>query len=297
MRKIISSKSNENNFLHIFNYAMKSTFAITFLFLSLNLKAQTFLNNREKFVKELKNLISSAATVKDMNFINKQLEPMLLETKDFPDNYFEKMVETCNFMEVKKLKFYPETFNYVFSVYSFIKAKQSSASYSAWHSSVDKMLDAKNVNKFKDFIDFSAGFFSESKLIESSNFKWFYKGGTYTFSYTDKPFIKFEGGKLLCVVESEGKDRVTNPYIDSIVVSGSQGTFYPIAKDWEGKGGVINWQKVGLPKDKTFASLKSYTINMKSPNLNADTAILTTPYFEKPIIGQLKERAFNIHLL
>lgn len=294
MRKIISSKSNENNFLHIFNYAMKSTFAITFLFLSLNLKAQTFLNNREKFVKELKNLISSAATAKDMNFINKQLEPMLLETKDFPDNYFEKMVETCNFMEVKKLKFYPETFNYVFSVYSFIKAKQSSASYSAWHSSVDKMLDAKNVNKFKDFIDFSAGFFSESKLIESSNFKWFYKGGTYTFSYTDKPFIKFEGGKLLCVVESEGKDRVTNPYIDSIVVSGSQGTFYPIAKDWEGKGGVINWQKVGLPKDKTFASLKSYTINMKSPNLNADTAILTTPYFEKPIIGQLKERAFNI---
>ncbi len=294
MRKIISPKGNKNKSFKILNHAMKSIFAVTFLFFSINLNAQTFPNNREKFVKELKNLISSAATAKDMSFINKQLEPMLLETKDFPDNYFEKMVETCNLMEVKKQKFYPETFNYVFSVYSFIKAKQSSASYSAWHSSVDKMLDAKNVSKFKDFIDFSAGFFSESKLTESSNFKWFYKGGTYTFSYTDKPFIKFEGGKLMCLVDSEGKDRATNPFIDSIVVRGCEGTFYPIAKDWEGKGGVINWQKVGLPKDKTFASLKSYSINMKSSNLNVDTVIFTTPFFEKPIVGQLKERAFNI---
>ena len=264
------------------------------LFISSYNFAQTFPNNREKFVKEFKSLLSGAATPKDMSFINKQLEPMLLETKDFPDNYFERMVETCNLMEVKKLKYYPETFNYVFSVYSFIKAKQSSASYTAWHSSVDKMLDAKNISKFRDFIDFSAGFFSESKLTESSNFKWFYKGGTYTFNYSDKPFIKFEGGKLMCAVDNEGKDRTANPYIDSIVVRGCEGTFYPIAKDWEGKGGVINWQKVGLPKDKTFASLNSYSINMKSSNLNVDTVTLTTPYFEKPIVGQLKERAFNI---
>ena len=127
MRKIISPKGNKNKSFKILNHAMKSIFAVTFLFFSINLNAQTFPNNREKFVKELKNLISSAATAKDMSFINKQLEPMLLETKDFPDNYFEKMVETCNLMEVKKQKFYPETFNYVFSVYSFIKAKQSSA--------------------------------------------------------------------------------------------------------------------------------------------------------------------------
>ncbi len=294
MRTIITSKNNENPFLNLLNYCVKAIFAGTFLFFSLNLSAQTFPNNREKFVKEFKNLISSAATAKDMNFLNKQLEPMLLETKEFPDNYFEKMVETCNLMEVKKLKYYPETFNYVFSVYSFIKAKQSSASYSAWHSSVDKMLDAKNVSKFKDFIDFSAGFFSESKLTESSNFKWFYKGGTYTFNYTDKPFIKFEGGKLMCAVDNEGRDREKNPYIDSIVVRGCEGVFYPIAKDWDGKGGVVNWQKVGLPKEKTFATLNSYTINMKSSNLNVDTVTLTTPYFEKPIVGQLKERAFNI---
>lgn len=279
----------------ILNGINKAMLVAFFLMLSLYSAAQSYPNEREKFVKEFQKMISTVGTANEVNFVKKQLEPMLLTTKEFPDNYFVKMVETCNLMESKKLKVYPEIYNYVFSVYSFVKGKQSNASYLAWHSSVDKMLDAKNITKFKDFIDFSAGFFSENKLTESSNFKWLYKGGTYTFEYTDKPFVRCEGGKLMCVVENEKKDRNENPYSDSVIVVGAAGTYYPILKDWDGKGGVVDWQKVGLPKDKTSAVLKSYSINMKSPNLRVDSVLLTTPYFSKPIYGQLSERAFTIN--
>lgn len=266
-----------------------------FLTLSLYSGAQSFPAEKEKFVKEFQRQLAPVGTPKDVNFAKKQLEPMLLQTTEFPESYFTKMVETCNLMESKKLKIYPEIYNYVFSVYSFVKGKQSAESYKAWHSSVDKMLDAKNINKFKDFIDFSAGFFSENVLTSSSNSKWLYRGGTYSFEYTDIPLIKFQGGKLMCVVENEGKDKDTNPYKDSIVVTGAAGTYYPIAKDWAGKGGKMDWQKVGLPKDKTSAVLNSYTVNMKSAYLNVDTVLLTTPYFAKPIYGKLNERAFNIN--
>lgn len=263
-----------------------------FLMMSLYSGAQSYPSDRDKFVKALQQLVSASATSKDMTFIKKQLEPMLLETKEFPDAYFTKMVETCNLMESKKLKAYPEIFNYVFSVYSFVKGKQSDASYKAWHSSVDKMLDAKNINKFKDFIEFSAGFFSESTLAEATNSKWMYKGGTYTFEYTDKPFIRFEGGRLMCVVINEGKTREENPYLDSIVVRGTTGVFSPIEKEWKGKGGTIDWQKVGLAKEKTSAALKSYETKMKSgKTLNVDTVLLTTPYFSKPIYGKLSDAA------
>lgn len=263
-----------------------------FMLLSFFSGAQSYPTERDKFVKALQQTVSNSATPKDMNFIKKQLEPMLLETKDFPDNYFTKMVETANLMESKKIKAYPEIFNYVFSVYSFVKGKQSDASYKAWHSSVDKMLDAKNINKFKDFIEFSAGFFSENTLAEATSSKWMYKGGTYSFEYTDKPIIRFEGGKLMCVVINEGKTREENPYLDSIVVRGTSGVFLPIEKEWKGKGGTVDWQKVGLPKDKTFAVLKSYETKMKSgKTLNVDTVMLTTPYFSKPIAGRLSDAA------
>ncbi len=266
----------------------------TFVLLSLYSGAQSYPAEREKFVKAFQQMVSASATSEDMSFIKRQLEPMLLESKDFPDSYFTKMVETANLMESKKLKAYPEIFNYVFSVYSFVKGKQSDASYKAWHSSVDKMLDAKNINKFKDFIEFSAGFFSENTLAKAANSKWMYKGGIYSFEYTDKPYIKFEGGKLMCVVMNEGKDREAQPYYDSIVVRGATGTFSPIDKDWKGKGGTVDWQKVGLAKDKTSAVLQSYKVEMRSgKTLNVDSVLLTTPYFAKPIYGRLSEAASN----
>lgn len=277
------------------NKLRQSLLILGLMTISVSAMSQSFPGDRDKFVKELQRLVANSATADDVNFLKKQLTPMLLETKDFPDNYFSKMVETANLMETKKIKYYPEIYQYVYSVYSFVKTKQSASSYQAWHSSVDKMLDAKNINKFKDFIEFSAGFFSENILTESSNFKWKYQGGTYSFEYTDKPLIKFEGGRLSCVVDNRARNKEENKKIDSIVIYNSKGVFYPVGKDWTGKGGTIDWQKVGLPKDNTFAVLNSYEVNMKMPNLRVDTVLLTTPYFTKPIYGQLIERAFNIN--
>jgi hypothetical protein len=256
--------------------------------------AQSYSNNREKFVKEIQKIMKEYGKSDVDDFLKKELAITLLETSDFSDAYFTKMVETCNLMESKKLKPYPEIFQYVFSVYSFVKAKQPQASFNAWHSSVDKMLDSKNVPKFKDFIELSAGFFSQRKISEESGFSWFYRGGTYSFEFTDKPFMKLEGGNLVCLVENTDK-KSKNLFIDSIVVVGSKGTYDPVIKRYLGDGGNITWEKVGLPKDKTFAQLKKYTVSLKTSNLSVDTVLLTTPYFAKPIMGQFSERAFKIN--
>ena len=272
---------------------MKNLFlGMGFILISFTSLSQSFPNNREKFVKEFPKLVSAFATNEEMDFIKNKLSPALLVGKEFSDAHFTKMVETANLMESKRIKFYPEIYNYVYSVYSFVANKQTMESFNSWHISVDKMLDGKNVTKFKDFIEFSANFFSESILSKSANFSWHYQGGKYTFNYTDQPSIKFEGGRLLCLVD---KGRNSKDYIDSIVVYNTAGTYYPTGKDWVGKGGSVNWQKVGLSKEKTTAKLNSFTINMRSPNLKVDTVSLTTPYFTKPILGQLNERAFSIN--
>lgn len=257
---------------------------------------QTFSNNREKFVKEFQKALSDYGKGEFHDFAKKDLPRLLLETSDFPENYFSKMVETCNLMQTKNLKPYPELYQYVFSVYSLVNGKQSTSSFTAWHSSVDKMLDSRNVKKFEDFIEMSAGFFSESKIAESSNFKWFYVGGEYSFEFTDKPFIKLSKGNLVCRVDNKKADsRKDQKYLDSVVVNQTSGIYDPILKKWEGEGGTLNWEKVGVPKSETFATLGKFNVSCKTPNLTVDTVMLTTRYFSKPIKGSLSDRAFIIN--
>ena len=65
------------------------------------------------------------------------------------------------------------------------------------------------IKKFEDFIELSAGFFSERKIAESSNFKWFYVGGEYSFEFTDKPMIKMDKGSLICRVDNKKAKKLT----------------------------------------------------------------------------------------
>ena len=258
--------------------------------------SQTFSNNREKFVKEFQNSLTEFGKGEFHDFAKKTLPLILLETNLFPDAYFTKMVETCNAMSVKKMSPYPEIYQYVFSVYSLVNAKQSNASFQAWQSSVDKLLDKSNVKKFEDFIDLSAGFFSERKIAESSNFKWFYEGGEYSFEFTDKPFIKCSNGNLICRIDNRNsKTKDNQPFIDSLVVYKTSGTYDPVLKKWDGIGGTLTWEKVGLPKNETFATIKKYDVSCKTPNLSTDSVAFTTKYFSKPILGQLSDRAFTIN--
>lgn len=275
---------------------LKTIITLLLIFLCSVSYGQSYSNNREKFVKEFQKALTEYGRGEFHDFAKKSLPAMLLESSNFPDNYFTKMVETCNLMETKKLKPYPEIYQYVFSVYSFVKAKQSNASYNAWHSSVDKLLDNRNIKKFEDFIELSAGFFSERRIAESSNFSWYYEGGEYSFEFTDKPFINCSNGNLICRVNNRNsKTREDDPFVDSLVIYKTSGTYDPVLKKWEGNGGELTWEKVGLPKSETNATIRKYNVSCKSSNLTADTVSLTTKYFTKPILGSLSDRAFTIN--
>ncbi len=257
--------------------------------------AQTYSQNREKFVKELMNVLADIKTSDPRDFVKKELQTMLIETSDFPDDYFKRMVETCNLLETKKLHAYPEIYNYVYSMYSIIEKKQTSASYKAWHTAVDQLLTSKNLNKFKDFIELSSDFFSKGIISDAPNHVWYFKGGKFSFDVTDKPVIKFENGKLACYAKNTNHDtKKKKPFHDSIVVDGTSGIYDPVFKKFEGNGGVINWLKVGMQKESNFATLKHFAISLKMANLDCDTVLLVTPYFNKPILGKLTDRAFVV---
>lgn len=272
---------------------IKPLLSCFFAFATFALTAQTYSNDREKFVKEFEKQISEFGRGESKAFATDKLPQLLLESTAFPDAYFTKMVATCNKLEEKRFGTYPEIFHYIYSVCAFVEGKQSEKSYTAWHSSVDKLIENKTKSKFTDFIEFSAGFFSVGRIAESSDFSWYYIGGTYDFDYEKNAVINFSGGNLVCRVEvnSGTKDlRV----IDSVHVEKTNGVYDPALKKWEGRGGTVTWARVGLDPKTTFAELRGFDVSMKKSSFNVDTVLLTTTYFTKPILGRLGERAFKI---
>lgn len=262
---------------------------------TMSLFGQSYPTDREKFAKTLQLATQTFLTKEDKDFLKDELEVNLKNLSFFPDAYFNQMVATCNAMETKKMKAYPDIFNYVYSVHAFVKNKQPQASFTAWHASVDKLMDGRNQNKFKDFIELSAGFFSNNLLVKSSNSGWYFYG-EYAFEYTDKPFIKLTNGRLVCGFDNKDRSSRDAPrFEDSITIYNISGTFDPILKKWEGKGGKIDWLKVGLKQNETFAELKRTEINMRTNDLNADSVSLTSPFFPgKKVLGKLTDQAFNI---
>lgn len=277
---------------------MKIFYSVLFICFSIytSFAQNSFSTDREKFVKEFQKILTEYGKGEYQDFAKKTLPLSLLETQDFSEKTFSRMVETCNLMITKKLSPYPEVYNYVYSVYSLSSGKQSEESFNAWHSSVDKMLDNRNVKKFEDFIELSAGFFAERRIAESSNFSWFYTGGTYSFEFTDKPFIKCADGNLICRVQNrDSKTRKEQPFVDSLVVYKTSGVYDPILKKWDGSQGTVNWQKVGLNSKETFATIGKYDVSCKMSTFQADSVLLTSPYFQKPTLGTIADRAFNIN--
>jgi hypothetical protein len=268
-----------------------------FLFITLLssniLFGQSFSKDKAKFPKELGKFLALYDGQLSREFM-KEFEPMIL-TGQIPDAYFSKLVETCNLMESKKLKPYPEFYNYTFSVFSFVKTGQPAKSFHTWHESVDKMLDGRNLTKFKDFIGVCAKFFSENILNDSRTYLWRVRGGDYEFQYgKDGPEISFTNVTLTChIINNDVNTKEEKPYKDSAVIYNTSGLFELQKERWVGQGGKVTWEKVGLPAKETFATLNNYRVSLKKTSYNCDTVTLITPYFTEPLQGALSEHTMN----
>ncbi len=250
--------------------------------------------DKAKFVKEFQTALSPYGRGELAKFVKDELSVMLIQTNEMPDKYFTNMVTTCNALVAKRMDVYPDIYNYVFSIYSLVKNKQSEASYNAFHSTIDKLLASKNPKRFTDFAESAAGFFFDRKLAGKTNFEWFYEGGKYEFKYDDKPFIELSEGNLVCrLVDAAGSNRKTTKYSDSIVVYNTSGTYDPTLQRWLGNGGTITWEKVGLPKNETYAQIGKHQISLKNTIVNIDSVKLKTPYYKELIDGTLGENALK----
>lgn len=89
----------------------------------------------------------------------------------------------------------------------------------------------------------------------------------------------------------EGVDLHLRSSQDSLVITGTSGTYYPFSQKWVGRGGRSGWQRSGYSLDSVFAELGSYEIDMRRDQYRVDTVQLRHPeYFDRPLGGSLFDR-------
>lgn len=270
---------------------MKIVLSFIVLHICVVLYGQTFSDDRTRFIREFERTMRQSGAENMRSFVREEFGPFLLESNQFSNQRFQQMISTSNAMIEKRVKVYPEVYNYIISVYTLVKDQQSDESFDAWHGTVEQMMNSRNVRRFNDLLSISAAFFKNRIIALDPNFEWYYEGGNYDFFYDEGPFINFSDGKLICRTINRGRGSRETPFTDSMVINNTSGVYNFMRERWEGHGGRVTWDKVGLPADQVFADITDYSISMKSTTYNCDTVYITYPYFSAPIKGRFIDRA------
>jgi hypothetical protein len=256
------------------------------LFFSALASAQTFSNNREKFAKDLNRYLSTHDAKLTKEFM-KDFEPYILDKMN--QAKFNRMVETCNKIHDKNLQPFPDMYHYVRSMYAIEKNVVEFKSFQVYHELLDENLDKSNLKYAKDYLKNMHDFFNDGILYSATNFYWYSRGGDYAITKGPNGAVfHFRDVNLTCI--TLGKDRAP---VDSMALTRTDGIYDLEKLKWQGNRGVVTWEKVGLKSIETFASLKKYEISLRTTSYHADSVQFTTPYFKKPIVGNLYDHTAN----
>ncbi len=236
-----------------------------------------------KYIKELDEYFQYAAVDKDA--AKKFIEDFgkFFKRPDFTPEFKEIVYATSNKMLAKKYKPVPYFQDYLTAVSNFIDSKRSKTDFDNWQLCIDKMMKAKAVKAYAEFLDMSLNLFDANEFYKTPSYECRIIGGTYKFDYDSLPRLTISDFDL----------SVRNNYNDSIMVFGTKGTYYPSSQTFYGKGGKVTWERTGLDAG-VFAQLKNFKLICKTGGYTADSAQFSHPkYFDKPQLGVLTEKVAN----
>ena len=146
----------------------------------------------------------------------------------------------------------------------------------------NKLYQEKGKAVFKEHVKYSKEFFGKNVLNTVSNMKWYLRCERYKLPSDSDFVVEIENGSIVCASRQ-----------DSIVVKQTNGVFRKNEMTFSGKGGVTTWQRFKLDEDRVFAKLSSYSIDLKTVDVSADSALLYNKnLFDEPLLGCFNDKSF-----
>ncbi|MFZ4521885.1 MAG: hypothetical protein ACOYNC_09275 [Bacteroidales bacterium] len=185
-----------------------------------------------------------------------------------------------NEMVKKKIRPYPDFFNYINALNIFINSHQPPDYFLPWSDILKKLITDKNSRKFGVFLDATSNLFEGNLVYKSVTTRWKITQPVFRFSFDTVPVIEFQKSDLVCYAND-----------DSLNIYGTRGIYFPLTNLWKGQEGSVNWKRAGEEPDKIFATLNRYDIQMRFSKFSADSVNFThKKYFPGSILGKYTDK-------
>jgi len=153
--------------------------------------------------------------------------------------------------------------------------------FARWHQALAYSMQTQTPSRTAEFIVRSRKLFLENILFSSGAVTWKVRNSRPSFDFrNNEAIVSISGADLICLA-----------YTDSSVIYQTRGQANLDKNIWIGQGGRFTWQRTLLDKNRVFAELSSFQLDLTKANFEADSVIFYhLDFFETPLHGRIRER-------
>jgi hypothetical protein len=190
----------------------------------------------------------------------------------------QQMVKLCNEMLQKQMQPSVEFYYYMQTANALV-ANNQIAKFDNWHKTLISALK-KNKDEFNRFLNVSKNVFAENVMLRVGLSTWVINAQDVDLKMEGQATFIFKNLDLICYGTG-----------DTLEILKTNGKYYAGTNQFVGKGGKVDWSRVGLDTSKVFAKLNNYFINLSDGLLTADSAMLTyKDRFKEPVMGKVTDK-------
>lgn len=242
-----------------------------------------FSKDPDKFFGELNDMFSKVSVKEEKDLCEGMMKKFTVfwNTGVFNKELKENTRETCNGLLSRRMKAYPDFYNYLSSLNGLMEFYHPAESYRAWEKGIEMLVNDKRSSKpLTSFLETSNQLIYENVLYRSKATEWKSSTQEFRFDFDSVPIVRIEKLNLICYSNK-----------DSAIIYETRGDFYPLKSVWKGKKGKVNWARAGFPEDEVHAYLSDYEIYLGFSKYTADSVkFFHKDYWNKALPGTLEEK-------
>ncbi len=228
------------------------------------------------FIGEFETFVSSSSK-KDVRDLAEEFSGYYNAGK-FTAAQKNQIIRLCNEMLNGNCQISPDFEGYLKTINALV-SNNNLLKFDGWHKTLSTSLK-KSKDDFQKFLLVSTNVFAENKLLSLGGFTWVVSTSDADLIVEGEPLFLFKKLNLICYTPG-----------DTFELYNTSGKFYPSKNLWVGKGGKIDWTRVGLDSNKVYANIKNYKINLNDGELVADSSIFyNLDISAKPMLGKVTDR-------
>ena len=262
-------------------------FLFSYLFL-LNANAQTSSarpvepETPTEFIKKLESYVTLSQQQQSVN-VFKEFEKKF-KSGGFNEAETARLITVCNDMLSLHLNTIPYFTDFL-SCTSSLESGVKDSRFEKWLTVFEPMVsEALQIRKFEPirlFLNFSTSFIEQNAL--------FYGNNTINWYAGNKDYVwKFEKGAPSVIWEKLNIKAIYKK--DSIEIKDTKGEFFPVTKEWRGKGAMVTWER--FKNNEIVCKLGDYTIDVSKGFYKAEKTLLKYPalFPDKEIEGVFEDK-------